>query len=88
MPIKKSGHKALRQAKKHAERNKIVRDGWKQAVKVVNKAVIAGEDTKELLRLAQKKLDKAAKRGVIKAKTASRKISRLSKRVQTKQKAV
>jgi len=36
---------------------------------------------KEKVRLAQKALDKAAKRGVIKANTASRKFSRLTKRV-------
>ena len=38
---------------------------------------------KELLRAYTSKIDKAAQKGMIKNKTASRKISRLSKRLQT-----
>ena len=78
MPIKQQAKKALRQAKKRAERNKVVRDAYKEAIKAVKKAKTAGEDTKELLRIAQKTLDKAAKRGVIKKKTAARKLSRMA----------
>ena len=37
---------------------------------------------KELLRIYTSKIDKAAQKGIIKTKTASRKISRLSKRIQ------
>ena len=36
---------------------------------------------KELLRVYTSKIDKAAQKGIIKKKTASRKISRLSKRI-------
>ncbi len=38
---------------------------------------------KELMKIYTSKIDKAAQKGIIKSKTASRKISRLSKRVQT-----
>lgn len=54
------------------------------AVKTVKKAVVAGKnEVKEELRLAQKALDKAAKRGVIKKNTAGRKLSRLTKSLKT-----
>lgn len=84
MPITSQAKKALRKAQKHAMQNTIVRNAYKEAVKAVQKASAAGNDAKELLRLAQKKLDKAAKRGVIKPKTASRKLSRLSASIANK----
>jgi ribosomal protein S20 len=77
MPIKQNAKKALRQAKKRALRNDIVKRAYKDALKAVHKAITAGEQTTELVRVAQQKLDKAAKRGVIKSKTASRRLSRL-----------
>ena len=82
MPIKQSAKKALRQIKKRTIANTVVRDAYKKAVKDVMKAIEAGEkDLAEKVRLAQKKLDKAAKKGVIKRKTAARKLSRLAKKV-------
>lgn len=78
MPIKQAGKKALRQSRKHAVINKRFKDAYKEAVKSAKKALAAGEnDVVEKIRLAQKKLDKAAKRGVIKKNTAGRKLSRL-----------
>lgn len=65
-----------------------VKNAYKKAVKSVKKAVQAidpsagvqgRKDLTEKLRLAQKKLDKAAKRGIIKKNTASRKLSKLMK---------
>jgi small subunit ribosomal protein S20 len=82
MPNLKSAKKALRQAEKKAKANKIVKDAYKKALKTVDKGLQAGKDVAEDIRLAQKKLDKAAKKGVIKKNTASRKLSRLVKRVQ------
>ena len=80
MPIKQAGKKALRQAKKRAARNLIVKNVYKSAVKTVKKSIAAGEQNiSEKLRLAQKKLDKAVKRGIIKKNTAARKLSRLMK---------
>lgn len=81
MPIKQAAKKALRQTKKRTELNLKVKETYKKAVKTINKAVEAGEkDLAEKLRLAQKALDKAAKRGIIKKNTAGRKLSRLAKK--------
>ena len=78
MPNLKNARKALRRAKKRAIGNAVVTKTYKTAVRTVKKAVVAGEtELKEKLRLAQKALDKAAKRGVIKKNTASRRISRI-----------
>lgn len=82
MPNKRNAKKALRQAIKRTTRNTIVKDTYKKAVKTVNKALVAGStEVKEQLRLAQKALDKAAKHGIIKKGNASRKLSRLMKKV-------
>ncbi len=82
MPIKNNAKKALRQAQKRAVSNKIVKEAYKTAVKNVRKAITAGEkDLTETARMAQKKLDKAAKKGVIKKNTAARKLSRIMKKV-------
>lgn len=82
MPNKQSAKKALRQAAKRAARNSVVRNAYKKAVKEVNKVAASGtKDVKEQIRLAQKALDKAAKRGVIKKRNARRKLSRLMKKV-------
>ena len=81
MPNTNSAKKALRQTKKLTVKNKIVKDTYKKAVKAVNKGLEAGKDVKKELSLAQKKLDKAAKNGVIKKNTAARKLSRLAKKI-------
>lgn len=81
MPNLKNAKKALRQAQKRALRNLEVKTAYKKAMKAVLKGIAAGEkDVTEKLRLAQKALDKAAKRGVLKKNTAARKLSRLSKK--------
>lgn len=84
MPNKQNAKKALRRSIKRAARNLEVKNTYKLAVKTVKKAVVAGKnEVKEELRLAQKALDKAAKRGVLKKNTAARKLSRLSKSLKT-----
>lgn len=84
MPNKQNAKKALRRSIKRAARNLEVKNTYKMAVKTVKKAVVAGKnEVKEELRLAQKALDKAAKRGVIKKNTAGRKLSRLTKSLKT-----
>ncbi len=81
MPNKQNAKKALRQSQKRAIRNTEVKTAYKKAVKEVNKLVATGEkEVKEQMRLAQKFLDKAAKKGVLKKRTAGRKLSRLMKR--------
>lgn len=81
MPNKQNAKKALRQSQKRAIRNTEVKTAYKKAVKEVNKLVATGEkEVKEQMRLAQILLDKAAKKGVLKKRTAGRKLSRLMKR--------
>lgn len=81
MPIKQSAKKALRQATKKAAANKIVKDSYKKAMKDVTKGIAAGEkELTEKIKLAQKKLGKATKKGVLKPNTAARKLSRLMKK--------
>ena len=84
MPNLRNAKKALKQAKKKTELNLVVKNTYKKAVKNAKKAVESNEkDLGEKLRLAQKKLDKAAKKGVIKNNTAARKLSRLMKKAKT-----
>ncbi len=81
MPIKNSAKKAVRQDARRAKENLVFKNAYKKAIKAVTKALAAKEDTKDLLVAAQKNLDKAAKKGVIKPNTAARRLSRLTKRV-------
>ena len=79
MPIKKSAKKALRQSKKRAKANLKRKNAAKNAIKKIEKLIVAKkiEEAKKLIPLAYKAIDKAAKTGVIKKNTASRKKSRL-----------
>jgi len=79
----KSADKRARQNIKRRIRNKSVRTRVKQVTKDVLSA--AGEKSKEAagadLKTAQSEIAKAAKKGVIHRRTAARKISRLTKRI-------
>lgn len=79
MPNTNSAKKALRQDAKRAKINLAVKKAYKEAVKAAKAAITAKKDSADLIKDAQKKLDKAAKRGVIKQNTAARKLSRLMK---------
>ncbi len=81
MPNTNSARKALRQTKKLTKLNLKAKNAYKDAVKATKKALEAGKDATEAAKLTQKKLDKAAKRGVLKKNTAARKLSRLMKKV-------
>lgn len=83
MPITKGAEKAHRQAERRKVFNIRRKSAMKDAEKAIQKAVIAGDvaKAKELLPAAYKAIDKAAKRGVIKDNTASRKKSRITARV-------
>ncbi len=80
MPITRGAQKAHRAS----ERKRVFNIRWKSTLrdvtKEVQKALGAGDTkkAKELLPNAYKAIDKAAKRGIIKDNTASRKKSRLS----------
>ena len=74
----KSQIKRNRQNETRRLRNKAVRSELKTREKAVLAAADAGEPTEELLRLAQKRLDSAASKGVIHPNEAARRKSRLS----------
>ncbi len=83
MPITSSAKKALRSSKRKRVVNLAAKEKMAKTVKVVKKLVVSKtkEGTKEALTLAYKALDKAAKNGIIKKNTASRKKSRLAKAI-------
>jgi small subunit ribosomal protein S20 len=62
-------------------RNKSVKTTLKTLEKKMRAAKAAGEDAQELMKQTQSAVHKAAQKGIIHKKTASRKISRLSKLV-------
>jgi small subunit ribosomal protein S20 len=81
----KSAEKRARQNEKRRLRNKAVKTRIKNITKDVRQvsAEAAKEDAKAKMNAAQSLIDKAVKKGVIHKKTAARKISRLSKLVNT-----
>ena len=74
MPITKSAEKALRQSKKRRVKNLSKIHAYKAAVKEYKKLTASGkkDEMRKLLPKLYKKLDKAAKGGVIKKNKASR----------------
>ena len=83
MPITKSAKKALKGSKKKRVFNLRRKTAMKSTIKEVRELVAGGKKDEDLKLIPkiQKVLDKAAKRGVIKKNTASRKKSRLAKLV-------
>lgn len=81
----KSAMKRIRQNAKRYERNKARRSRVRTYVKKVELAVSSGDGAaaREALVAAQKELDKAASRGVLKRQAAARKVSRLNARVKS-----
>ena len=81
MPITKSAKKALRGSFVKKAMNDRNKKNIKESIKKIEKFVKEKNKTeaKKLLSSAYSVIDKAAKRGVIKKNTASRKKSRLSK---------
>jgi len=81
MPITKSAKKALRQSVKRRKRNLQKKRKEKDLIKEVRNLVAQKKygEAKKILPQVYKALDKAAKVGIIKNNTASRKRSRLSK---------
>ncbi len=80
MPILKSAKKRLRQNKKRERINKVFKDKMKESVKKIRSLVKSGKisEAEKDIPNTYKSIDKAAKKGVIKEKTADRKKSRLS----------
>lgn len=80
MPITRSAKKALRSSARKNTYNQHRKDGLNDAVKKVKKLALAKskDEAQKLLPGAYKAIDKAAKTGLIKKNTASRKKSRLA----------
>jgi len=78
-----SAEKRAKQAEKRRIRNKAVKSNLKTATRQVSLAVEQGnlEAAKAALVVAIPTLQKAASKGVIHKRTASRKVSRLTRRV-------
>ncbi|MCX7778823.1 MAG: 30S ribosomal protein S20 [Patescibacteria group bacterium] len=83
MPITKSAIKELRKVKKRTARNKKIKANLKYLEKKFLKFIREKnkEKAREFYQKIQKALDKAAKRNVIKKNKASRKKSRLAKKL-------
>ncbi len=80
MPNTKQAEKAQRQNKKRYLYNKVIRSKVKSAIKKFRDAVKNREKDKvgELLKYAQKVIDKAYSKGVIHKNNAARKKSKLA----------
>jgi len=83
MPIKKSAIKALRKSKKRHQKNISVRSALKTQTKQVERLMSAKklDEAKTALRKLTSMLDKAVSRGMVHRNTASRKKSRLAKKL-------
>ncbi len=81
----KSALKRVRQSEKKRMRNKSVKTSVKKITKSIRLAAAdkLKDDALIKLDMAKSTIDKAAKKGTIHKKTASRKISRLSRVVNT-----
>jgi small subunit ribosomal protein S20 len=79
----KSAKKAARQTERRTAVNKTRRSRMRSSVRKVEEAIAAGnqEAARAALREAEPVLASAAGKGVVHHKTASRKVSRLSKRI-------
>ena len=79
----KSAEKRNRQSQVRRVRNRINRSKMKTAIKTLDSAIESGsvEDAKTALGAAVPVIAKTASKGTIHKKNASRKISRLTKRV-------
>lgn len=83
MPIKKAAFKSLRQSKKRHLRNQTIKSELKTRTKKIN-VLLAGGDiqaAKLQVRELTSKLDKAKSKGILRKGTASRKISRIMKKL-------
>jgi len=82
MPNKKSAKKELRKSRQRADRNTATLNNLSKLRKQTAKAVLAKDPTlQELAAKTTKALDKAAGKGLIKSRAASRAKSRLQKKL-------
>ncbi len=80
MPIKKNAIKYMRVTAHKTEKNRIVKGVVKSAIRKTREAASAGQidEAKKFYKEAQKALDKAAEKKIIKKNTAANKKSRLN----------
>lgn len=85
MAIHKSAKKRIRRNAKRAAMNKSRLSGTRTAIRKVEEAIEAGDQkaAAEALKAAQPLIHRTAAKNILNEKTASRKISRLSKRIKT-----
>lgn len=79
MPNTRSAAKRLRQSLRRRLRNQSIRSAMKTAIRKCRQAAATNlEEAQRLFRLAQKAIDKAARKGVIHPNQAARRKSRLA----------
>jgi small subunit ribosomal protein S20 len=83
MATTKSARKAIRQITRRTEVNKARRSRVRNAVRMVEDAIAAGDRNKALaaMKQAEPELMRAARNGQVHKNAASRKVSRLTKRI-------
>lgn len=83
MPIKKSAAKALRQSKKRAQRNQLIKNELDFLSRKLTKALTDNKltDAQDWAKKLAKKIDKAVQKNILEKNTAARKKSRLMKRI-------
>jgi len=83
MPQKRSAYKEIRKSKKKHLRNIAVTSEMKTAIKKYNALLEAKKtaEAKEFLKIVSSRLNRASGKGIIHKNTASRKISRLSRKL-------
>ena len=84
MPNIKSAKKELRKSDKRHKANVAIKKNVNELIKKSSKAIVAKDNVaKETVVKTIKAIDKMAKKGLIKKNTASRRKSRLQKKVNT-----
>lgn len=83
MASHKSAVKRMRQSEDRRARNRGVKTRLKNVVKIARQAAAGEGEPADAFKAAQSAIDKAAKKGVIHKRTASRKIARLQKLINT-----
>ena len=83
MPIKRAAYKQIRADKKKRFRNVSTISAVKNAAKYIDKLLSSKnkDKIKQALQDFSSLLGKAAQKGIIRKKTASRKLSRISKKI-------
>lgn len=83
MPVHRSALKRMRTSQKRHARNVAAKSELKTLIRKADQLISqkSADEAKEAVRLASSKLDKAATKGIIHKKTASRKKSRLTLRL-------